>query len=138
MRALSLIAFHALALLAGCTSARVPNVPVSGDTIAVCPVNYPVPIELHSKTPVPAPARVVLAGLAIGEVVSQGAAKHVTVCLRSGLDLFSNATLSRHTSSMLGEVYLELAPGSPETIAPGGARVPGAKLPPGGALTLVE
>ncbi|MGE0403084.1 MAG: MlaD family protein [Kofleriaceae bacterium] len=66
-------------------------------------------------TGLPVGTRVVIAGLDLGRVTRLEAENHGTLVwfeLREGLDLWSNATLTKKTSSTLGEHYLELDPGT--------------------------
>ncbi len=64
-------------------------------------------------------SRVVIAGLTIGEITGRtldGRLARVTVRVKRGSQVWSNATIFKKSSSLLGEYYLEIDPGTPESI----------------------
>ncbi len=66
-------------------------------------------------------SRVQTAGLNVGEIVDRrldGPLARVTMRVRPEVVLWSNATLFKKTASLLGEFYLEIDPGTPESPDP--------------------
>ena len=66
-------------------------------------------------------SRVQIAGLNVGEIAERrldGAFARVTVRLKPDVKLYSNATVFKKTASLLGEFYLEIDPGTPESPDP--------------------
>src|SRR5262245_21929961 len=64
-------------------------------------------------------SRVVIAGLTIGEITDRsldGRVAKVTVRVKRGTEIWSNATIFKKSSSLLGEYYLEIDPGTKESI----------------------
>lgn len=64
-------------------------------------------------------SRVVIAGLTVGEIESrrlEGRFARVNIRMRNGTEIWSNAAIFKKSSSLLGEFYLEVDPGSPETV----------------------
>jgi phospholipid/cholesterol/gamma-HCH transport system substrate-binding protein len=64
-------------------------------------------------------SRVVIAGLVIGEITDRrldGKFARVTVRLRKETQIWSNAAIFKKSSSLLGEFYLEIDPGSPQAV----------------------
>ena len=79
-------------------------------------------------------SRVVIAGLTIGEIVDrklEGRMARVTVRVRRGTEIWSNAIIFKKSSSLLGEFYLEIDPGSPESVTSDGVVVKNRLLEPG-------
>ena len=66
-------------------------------------------------------SRVQVAGLTIGEIrerTLQGNFARVSVVVKPDADLWSNATIYKKTASLLGEYYLDIDPGTPESPDP--------------------
>jgi phospholipid/cholesterol/gamma-HCH transport system substrate-binding protein len=62
-------------------------------------------------------SRVVIAGLTIGEITGRaldGRYARVTIRIRKETQVWSNATILKKSSSLLGEYYLEIDPGTPQ------------------------
>lgn len=87
-------------------------------------------------------SRVVIAGLTIGEIADrklEGRHARVTLRVRRGTELWSNAVLYKKSSSLLGEFYLEIDPGMPQTVRADGTVVQNRLLEPGDEIpTVVE
>ncbi len=66
-------------------------------------------------------SRVQVAGLTIGEIKErslQGTYARVTIRVKPEIELWSNAVIYKRSSSLLGEYYLEIDPGTPESPDP--------------------
>src|SRR5437868_12609337 len=66
-------------------------------------------------------SRVQVAGLLIGEIVErrlQGNMARVAIRMRPETELWSNSVIYKKSSSLLGEYYLEVDPGTPESPDP--------------------
>ncbi|MDW8283947.1 MAG: MlaD family protein [Myxococcales bacterium] len=66
-------------------------------------------------------SRVQVAGLIVGEIVErrlQGSYARVSIRLRPAAELWSNAVIYKKSASLLGEFYLEIDPGTPESPDP--------------------
>ena len=64
-------------------------------------------------------SRVVIAGLTIGEIVDRrldGKFARVTVRIRKETQIWQNAGIYKKSSSLLGEFYLEIDPGTPQSV----------------------
>ncbi len=64
-------------------------------------------------------SRVVIAGLTIGEIINRrldGKFARVTVRVRKETQIWSNSAIYKKSSSLLGEFYLEIDPGSPQSV----------------------
>lgn len=65
-------------------------------------------------------SRVVIAGLTIGEISDRrldGKFARVTVRLRKETQIWSNAMIFKKSSSLLGEFYLDIDPGGPQSLS---------------------
>ena len=74
---------------------------------------------LSDAAGLPVGSDVVVAGLPVGQVQDlaiEGRRAKVTMALRENLKIYSNATLFKKSSSLLGNFYLEIDPGSPELL----------------------
>ena len=72
----------------------------------------------HDATGLVDKSRVQVAGLTIGEIVDrqlEGTLAKVTVRLKPDIKVWSNATVFKKSSSLLGEFYLEIDPGTPRS-----------------------
>lgn len=66
-------------------------------------------------------SRVQVAGLIIGEIVErrlQGNYARLSIRMRPDAELWSNAIIYKKSSSLLGEYYIEVDPGTPESPDP--------------------
>lgn len=66
-------------------------------------------------------SRVQIAGLVVGEIGDrrlQGNLARITVRIKPDVKLYSNAAVYKRTASLLGEFYLEIDPGTPESPDP--------------------
>src|SRR5512143_1194694 len=64
-------------------------------------------------------SRVVIAGLTIGEIADRqldGKFARVTVRVRKDVQVWSNSAIFKKSSSLLGEFYLEIDPGTPQSV----------------------
>ncbi len=85
-------------------------------------------------------SRIMIAGLPVGELVDlslEGRYAKVTMRLRDDIALWNNAVVFKKSSSLLGSFYLEIDPGTPESIDDRGNRSSVTKLVYGEELTRV-
>ncbi len=79
----------------------------------------------HDATGLVDKSRVQIAGLHVGEITErrlQDGLARITLRIKPEIELWSNATIFKKSSSLLGEYYLEIDPGthySPDTSEPG-------------------
>jgi phospholipid/cholesterol/gamma-HCH transport system substrate-binding protein len=87
-------------------------------------------------------SRVVIAGLTIGEIIDRrldGKFARVTVRVRKDVQVWSNAGVYKKSSSLLGEFYLEIDPGTPQMVNDRGEIVDNRLLKDGDEIpTVVE
>jgi phospholipid/cholesterol/gamma-HCH transport system substrate-binding protein len=72
----------------------------------------------HDATGLVEKSRVQVAGLNIGQIIDrrlEGSFARVTVRVKPETQLWSNATVFKKSASLLGEYYLEIDPGTPES-----------------------
>lgn len=89
--------------------------------------------RFQDATGLPVGTRIMVAGLELGRVSRlepDGSATLVWLELRDDLELWSNAVLTKKASSLLGDLYLELDPGTDTHTAPDGSRRRAARLGP--------
>jgi phospholipid/cholesterol/gamma-HCH transport system substrate-binding protein len=90
----------------------------------------------------PVGSRVVVAGLPVGEITNldiEGRYARVGFRLRDDLPVWSNAIVFKKSSSLLGDYYLEVDPGTEESLDPQGNVVKNERLGPGDTIpTVVE
>jgi len=82
---------------------------------------YDVWALFHDATGLVDKSRVQVAGLTIGEITSrrlQGSYARVDIKVKPDTELWSNAVIYKKTASLLGEFYLEIDPGTPESPDP--------------------
>ena len=75
----------------------------------------------HDATGLVEKSRVQIAGLNIGQIVDrrlEGSFARITIRLLPDVKLWSNATVFKKSASLLGEFYLEIDPGTPESPDP--------------------
>jgi len=85
-------------------------------------------------------SRVVIAGLTIGEILDRrldGKFARVTVRVRREAQIWSNAAIFKKSSSLLGEFYLEIDPGSPQSLNERGQIVENRLLENGDEIKIV-
>ncbi len=85
--------------------------------------------------------RVVVAGLTIGEIGSrslEGNRARVTVRIRKDIVLYENAVLFKKASSLIGEFYLDIDPGSPTSTGLDGTAQTNQVIPEGGEIKNVQ
>jgi phospholipid/cholesterol/gamma-HCH transport system substrate-binding protein len=87
-------------------------------------------------------SRVVIAGLTVGEIGERkldGKLARVTVRLRPETEVYADAILAKKSSSLLGEYYLEIDPGSPEKVDDNGVITKNQRLKDGDEIkTVIE
>jgi phospholipid/cholesterol/gamma-HCH transport system substrate-binding protein len=90
----------------------------------------------------PVGSRVVVAGLPVGEITDldiEGRYARVGFRLREDLPVWSNSVVFKKSSSLLGDYYLEVDPGSEQALDPQGNVVKNRRLGPGDMIpTVVE
>jgi phospholipid/cholesterol/gamma-HCH transport system substrate-binding protein len=85
-------------------------------------------------------SRVVIAGLTIGEIADRrldGKFARVTVRVRRDAQVWSNAAIFKKSSSLLGEFYLEIDPGTPQSVSDRGTIVENRLLGEGDEIKIV-
>lgn len=96
--------------------------------------------RLDDAAGLPVGSQVVVAGLPIGQVHSlriDGRFARVTVRVRDDVVLWENAVLFKKSSSLLGNFYLEIDPGTPETVSALGGKTPNKQLASGDEIVRV-
>jgi phospholipid/cholesterol/gamma-HCH transport system substrate-binding protein len=96
--------------------------------------------RLDDAAGLPEGSQVVIAGLPVGQVSNlriDGRFARVTVQVRDDVVLWENAILFKKSSSLLGNFYLEIDPGTSEMISAMGERTPSTKLTSGSEITRV-
>lgn len=87
-------------------------------------------------------SRVVIAGLTVGEIQDrrlEGRYAKVTIKVKKGTEIWSNATIFKKSSSLLGEYYLEVDPGTEFMEGADGKMVQNTLLPEGAEIpTVIE
>ncbi len=77
--------------------------------------------KFHDATGLAEKSRVQVAGLSIGEIKGrrlQDGMARIDLLLRSDVELYANATVLKRSSSLLGEFYIELDPGTAQSPDP--------------------
>jgi phospholipid/cholesterol/gamma-HCH transport system substrate-binding protein len=75
----------------------------------------------HDATGLVDKSRVQIAGLHVGEIVDrrlQNGLARIDIHMKPEIELWSNATIFKKSSSLLGEYYLEIDPGTPQAPDP--------------------
>lgn len=97
---------------------------------------------LRDASGMPVGSRVVVAGLPVGEITNldiEGRYARVGFRVREDLTVWSNAIVFKKSSSLLGDYYLELDPGTPESVDAGGNLTTNRALGPNDTIaTVVE
>jgi len=96
--------------------------------------------QFRDASGLPEGSRVVIAGLPVGEIhelTIQGRYALVHMRLRDDLQIYANAVAMKKSSSLLGDYYVEIDPGTPFSIDPQGNKVENALLASGAEITRV-
>ena len=96
--------------------------------------------RLDDAAGLPEGSQVVIAGLPVGQVSNlriDGRFARVTVRMRDDVVLWDNAVLFKKSSSLLGNFYLEIDPGSSESISALGQATPSKRLVSGSEIVRV-
>ncbi len=102
--------------------------------------NFSVWARLDDAAGLPSGSQVVIAGLPVGQVSDlriDGRFARVTMRVRDDVIIWDNAVLYKKSSSLLGNFYLEIDPGTSETITVLGERTPSTRLASGSEITRV-
>jgi phospholipid/cholesterol/gamma-HCH transport system substrate-binding protein len=102
--------------------------------------NFEVWAKLRDAAGLPLGSRVVIAGLAVGEIARlniEGSYARVTMRIRDDIPLYDNAILFKKSSSLLGDFYLEIDPGLERTTDARGAGVVHERLKDGDEIKYV-
>src|SRR5215471_17311915 len=102
--------------------------------------NYRLWARFHDAVGLVDKSRVVIAGLIIGEIGERrldGKFARVTVRVRKEVQVWSNAAIFKKSSSLLGEYYLEIDPGTPQSVNERGEIVDNKLLANGDEITTV-
>ncbi len=98
--------------------------------------------KFRDASGLPQGSRVVVAGLPVGEISDleiAGRYARVKFQLRDDVPIYDNAVVYKKSSSLLGDYYLELDPGSPESVNAAGVTVQNQRLESGEQVpTVVE
>lgn len=89
----------------------------------------------------PMGSRVVVAGLPVGEISTlgiEGRYALVSFRMRDDIPVWSNAVVYKKSSSLLGDYYLEIDPGAPESLDASGVMIKNRQLEPGDLIPTVE
>ncbi len=96
--------------------------------------------QLRDASGMPIGSRVVVAGLPVGEITSltiDGRYARVKFKVRRDVPMWSSAVVFKKATSLLGDNYLEIDPGTPETTDPAGAVVKNDRLVDGDQIVRV-
>lgn len=102
--------------------------------------NYEVWAKFKDASGLPPGSGVVVAGLPIGEIggrAIEGRYARVTMRVREDVVIWSNAVVYKKASSLLGNYYVEIDPGSQYRLSATGERVENHILKPGDQIELV-
>ncbi|MFH0900210.1 MAG: MlaD family protein [Pseudomonadota bacterium] len=96
--------------------------------------------KLRDASGLPTKSRVVIAGLSVGEIGDrrlEGRVARLTIRVRHGIKIWSNAAVFKKSSSLLGEYYVEIDPGEEESPGPQGGTIKNRLLGNGDEITNV-
>lgn len=96
--------------------------------------------QLRDASGMPVGSRVVVAGLPVGEITGltiDGRYARVKFKVRGDVPMWSSAVVFKKATSLLGDHYLEIDPGTPETTDPTGAVVENKRLKNGDQIERV-
>ena len=102
--------------------------------------NFEVWAKLRDAAGLPLGSRVVIAGLPVGEISDLGIVgpyAKVTMRIRGDIALYDDAILFKKSSSLLGDFYLEIDPGHPETQDASGKKIEHRRLEHGDEIKRV-
>ncbi|GAB4527012.1 MAG: hypothetical protein Tsb0020_44620 [Haliangiales bacterium] len=100
----------------------------------------PIWAKLKDASGLPVGSRVMIAGLQAGDISGlkiEGRYARVSFRVDPGVPIYENAILFKKSSSLLGDYYLEIDPGLPESIDPNGQLVTHKQLEAGSEITRV-
>ena len=88
-------------------------------------INYDMWSKFRDASGMPVGSRVVVAGLPVGEIEGlsiDGRYARVRFRVRKDVKVYSNAVVYKKSTSLLGDYYLEIDPGGPESLGVGGQK----------------
>ncbi|MEM9488744.1 MAG: MlaD family protein [Myxococcota bacterium] len=102
--------------------------------------SYELGAKFRDASGLPVGSRVMIAGLPVGEIASlsiDGRYARLGFVVRDDIVVWSNAVVLKKSSSLLGAYYLEIDPGTPESVDPEGNRVDNTRLGDGDVVPRV-
>lgn len=102
--------------------------------------NYDMWSKFRDASGMPVGSRVVVAGLPVGEIEGlsiDGRYARVNFRVRKDVEVYSNAVVYKKSTSLLGDYYLEIDPGSPESVTVTGEKQINHLLGPGDQIVKV-
>ena len=102
---------------------------------------YQLSAKFRDATGLPSNSRVVIAGLPVGEIVDRDLSGRYALLefrVRKDAVIYDNAVVSKKSSSLLGEFYLDIDPGTPKSVTEDGAVVMNERVGPGDELKFVK
>lgn len=96
--------------------------------------------KFRDASGLPLGSRVVIAGLPVGEISDlgiQGRYARIDMRIREDAEIWSNATVYKKSSSLLGDFFIEIDPGTPFSQDATGKRIENTKLENGTQITRV-
>lgn len=104
------------------------------------PEAYHLVADFEDASGLPVGSRVMVAGLPVGEIESTdivGRKARVTMRIRRDVEAWDNAVAMKKSASLLGDFYIEIDPGTPESIDAEGRRVENERLRDGDRIERV-
>ncbi len=101
--------------------------------------DYKLKVQLRDASGLPEGSRVVIAGLPVGEIddlAIQGRYALLTMKLRD-IPIYDNAIAMKKSSSLLGDYYIEIDPGTPTSVNASGTQITHERLPDGAEIPRV-
>jgi phospholipid/cholesterol/gamma-HCH transport system substrate-binding protein len=101
----------------------------------------PLVARFHDAAGLASKSRVVIAGLTIGEIADrqlEGNIAKVTITVQRQIKIYSNAIVYKKSSSLLGEFYIDIDPGTPQSKNPDGTITQNHLLKDGEAILNVQ
>ena len=95
--------------------------------------NYKLWAKFKDASGLPPGSKVVVAGLPVGEISGrsiEGRYARVTMRVRDDIEVWSNAIVHKKAASLLGNMYIEIDPGTPYSVDVTGKRVDNVRLNP--------
>lgn len=96
--------------------------------------------KFRDASGLPLGSRVVIAGLPVGEISDlgiDGRYARIDMRIREDVELWSNATVYKKSSSLLGDFFIEIDPGTPFSQDATGKRIENTRLESGSQITRV-